>query len=82
MNPNIKRALAILFLILLIPLLVVSLLGVWGVFSQEIIWKSLTTLCVVGAFLALAITVLSFVDLEQQSPKTKKKKYNEFHHDE
>lgn len=83
MNPNIKRQLAILFLILLIPLTVVAVLGVWGIFDPETIWKSLATLCVVGAFLSLAITILSFVDIEQKAMKPKpKKKINEFYKDE
>ncbi len=82
MNPNIKRHLAILFLVLLIPLTVITLLGVWDILDDETIWDAVWTLLVVGTFLAIAITVLSFIDIERTGTTKKKKKYNEFHHDE
>lgn len=82
MNPNIKRHLAILFLVLLIPLTAITVLGVWDILSDEMIWDSLMTLLVVGAFLILAVAILNYVDIEQVTPAKKKKKYNEFHHDD
>ena len=82
MNPNIKRQLAILFLILLIPLTAITVLGVWDIVEDETIWDSLMTLLVVGSLLIIAVTILNFVDIEQAAPKKKKRKINDFYKDE
>ena len=71
MNPVLKKNLALLFLVLLAPLTGMAVLSIWDVLTEDVMWRAIATVVVLGGATALAMAVLSAVDVE--GVKSKKK---------
>lgn len=70
MNKSLKTKLAMVFLILLIPFIGLSLLAIWDVLTEDVLWRSVASVAVLGAATAIAMGVLGAVNVQKNAPKT------------
>ena len=73
MNPTLKKNLALVFLTSLVPFTFLAILSIWDFVGDEVIWRSMTTIVVLAAVTALAMAILSFIEVEKKTKQVKKK---------
>jgi len=64
---NIKHISAIFFIIATAVLSVVSILGVWKIFGNDVIWKSFETLSLLAVLSAVTMIAGNFIESKNQS---------------
>lgn len=69
MNKNLKKNLAIVFLIFMAPFVLLAILSIWDFVGEEVVWRSIATVVVLGAATAICMGVLSFVELDSKKKK-------------
>jgi hypothetical protein len=66
MNKNIKKFFGIFFLLAILFFVGIALLAIWDYVGEDAVWKSLSSIVVLGLSALLCFGILSFIGSEKK----------------
>lgn len=71
MNAALKKNLVLLFLVLLAFFTGLAVLSIWDFLDEDVMWRAIATVVVLGGATGIAMAILSRVEVESKKAKKK-----------
>ena len=59
---NLKKNIAMVFLALVVPFVILAILSIWDFVGKDVIWKAISTIAVLGVATLLSVGILALVN--------------------
>jgi hypothetical protein len=66
MNKNIKKFFGIFLLLAILFFVGTSLLAIWDYVGKDVVWRSLSSIVVLGLTALLSFGILNFIEIEKK----------------